>query len=447
MKFCYLDLILGDRLDDFVRGGMLEVFPGFSTVNPAYKEKLLKVQRRMAAYIGDESLQRPFLYLILGPPGAGKSYLVNRLTNSLEQGSLKRLKFQAANFSEMTHLKELHKLLENIKANSEQGFFTVTFLDEFDVKFEGGSAIRFLINPIYDGQFWDGAAFQKFGRCAFFFAGSYLQDRGTLRKAQRAMAGIDLGKFLLDLYLEMQKLNDREAMRQIKDLQGLCHTHQRWRSEADPFTDTITYLGSLEKIKDFLSRIGGNVFEIQDLSWPLGVTQEHFIVDGREVKPSARLKVAEVIEFVKNRESEEDTFLNYAFSYDPLLEYKNALLCERLARVIHAVAGRFKATLTAQRRDSFEIDRKMLNYLTLAPLVNGMRSLEQLVNLLDAPAEGRIRCRQFDPEDIAMVIQDNPQFRDPLHTWDVLEENNPRLLNAAAEGGAQENDYIRVPLL
>jgi pantothenate kinase-related protein Tda10 len=76
MKYSYLDLIMDSNLNDFVRACMHEVFPGFSTVNPAYKERLLRMQGRMSTYINDESLNRPLLYLILGPPGAGKSYLV-----------------------------------------------------------------------------------------------------------------------------------------------------------------------------------------------------------------------------------------------------------------------------------------------------------------------------------------------------------------------------------
>src|SRR6185369_1502884 len=242
MKLSYLDLITSSDLSSFLGRSMVEVFPGFSTVNSVYKEKLKRIEHSLTTYLQDETLSRPFLYLILGSPGAGKSHLVKSVINSLKGVCQKSITFQSANLSEMSGPKELHGLFNSVVNNSKAGSFTVTFLDEFDVKFEGGSAIKYLINPIYDGQFWDGNEFKKFGRCAFFFAGSYLQDRDTLLKTQKAMSGIDLGKFLLALYLEMQAQDDRDAMRQIRELQEFCHTHQRWRSEADPRTDTIAYL-------------------------------------------------------------------------------------------------------------------------------------------------------------------------------------------------------------
>jgi hypothetical protein len=260
------------------------------------------------------------------------------------------------------------------------------------------------------------------------------------------MAGIDLSKFLLAVYLEMQKRNDQHAMQQIKDLQDFCYTYRHWRSDVDPYTDTIAYLTSLEKIKDFFSRIGGNIFEILDLSWPLGITQEHFVIDEQEVKPSARVKLSELIAFVRNREAEKNAFLTYEYSYDPILEYKNVLLCERLSRVIQAIKVRFGDMLKKQNRHSYEIDRKLLNYLTVVPLVNGMRSLEQLVNQLGAPVNGQIECCQFNPEEIDMVIHDNPQFSNPVHTWEMVEQGNQRLIQTEAQAGSRDSGYISVPL-
>lgn len=441
MRLSYLDLISSKDFEDFIRDKVLEVFPGFSTINPVYKEKLLKMQRSLARYISDETLSRPLLYLILGPPGAGKSYLVKCLTKSLDRLALKGLKFQAANLSEMTQPSELYKLFQNIINNARRGLFTVTFLDEFDVKLEGGSAIKHLINPIYDGQFWNGKKVQKFGRCAFFFAGSYLQDRETLVRAQKLMSGIDLNKFLLSIYLEMRNKGELQAMQQIKELQDFCYTQQKWRMAADPRTDVIFYLRSLEKIRDFLSRVGGNTFEIIDLACPLSLTQEQFTIEGQLVSPSARVKLAEIIAYVMYCEAEENTFL----SYDPLLEYKNVMLCERLARVIQAISGRFGDMLRKENRSYFEVDRRLLNFLTVVPLINGMRSLEQLICHIEVPANGQVKCCEFDRDDMGMVIQDNPQFYSPVQVWDELRNANARLGSLMHSEISQTADYIRIP--
>jgi len=442
MRLSYLDLIASNDLTEFIVGNTAEVFPGISTVNPVYKDKLLKMKRGVERYITDQTLARPLLYLVLGPAGAGKSYLVERLTKSLEGIAPKGLKFQKSNLSEMVKPEELHRLLKNIATNARRGFFTVTFFDEFDVKLEGGSAIKYLINPIYDGQFWDGKRVHKFGRCAFFFAGSYLKDRETLIRAQRIMSGIDFGKFLSDLYLEMRKKGQEQATREIQELQEFCHRQQEWRMAADPRTDVIFYLRGLEKIRDFLSRVGGNTFEIIDLSCPLSVTQEQFILEGQAVNPSARVKLAELIAFVMHREAEEDTFL----SYDPLLEFKNVMLCERLGRVVQSIRERFGEMLRKENKPFLEIDRKLLNFLSLVPLSNGMRSLEQLINQIQLSTSAQINCREFDRDEIMMVIQDSPIFSSPVRVWDELQNNNARLGHLLNGGETLTANYVRLPV-
>jgi hypothetical protein len=322
----------------------------------------------------------------------------------------------------MSHPDELHAVFENVIANNNEGFMTVTFLDEFDVKFQDGSAIKSLINPVYDGQYWSGGKFQKFGRSIFFFAGSYLRDWETLARVQRA-AGLNLSRFLLDLYLAHHRLGNTEALARIAELQRLCDVHRRWRTEADPRTDVVGYLLELDKIRDFLSRVGGNIVEILDLTWPLGVTQELFVFEGTEVRPSTRVRLTDVVTFVQSSESAENGFRDYSEAHEPLLDFKNRLVCERAMRVGQALAARFKGGGLA----GIDVDRRLFNFLTLVPLVNGMRSLEQLVNSIEARTDGRLSFRDLRKEDTLMVIQENPRFRDPLQVWDEVCRANRRL--------------------
>jgi hypothetical protein len=454
MKNDYVATISSPDLSQFVEFAA-KPFPNFTTVNDSYADQLSKMKNLVRDYFHDETLTRPFSYLILGPPGAGKSFLMKSLVEKLkeEQQPKKRRRrlsfdFQSINLSEVVNPSELHKFYEQIKNNSKNEICTVTLLDEVDVRWGGSSAIKHLINPMYDGEYWNGVKSEQFGRCAFFFAGSYLQDRETLLKTQKVLTGLDLSKFLLDMYLEMRSRNDIEATRDLKEVQEFCYAQHRWRADLDPRADTIAYLRSLEKIKDFLSRIAGNFFEMIDVSAPLHVTHEPFVVSEGEVNPTPRLKPIEVTRFIKRTEieksetSEDEKFLGYRefeSASEPIREYKNVLLCERLLRVIGAIEKRFKKSWPDNLKE-FKVQRKLLNLLTVAPLINGMRSLEQLVNLLDAPDPENLgvvkRTARFKLEEISMIINNAEDFSDPSEVWYQLKDQNSALNNVS------ENDLV-----
>jgi hypothetical protein len=477
MKLDYIDLIARNDLRDFFANNVIDAFTGkttsmaasgatakseqprFTTVNPEYSERLHQLADDLGTYLKEDSLTRPFLYLILGPPGAGKSFLIERLIDYLGEtkpDTLRPVIFQQANLSEMFEPRELHQLYINIKNNSNNKLSTITLLDEFDIKWSGGSAIKYLINPIYDGKFWNGYEFQKLGKCAFFFAGSYLQDRETLLKTQKLLAGVNLNQFLFDLYFELRKQNDVEGMLEIQQIQNLCYMHEKWRAEVDPRTDTIFYLSSLEKIKDFLSRIAGNIFEILDVSWPLHVTVDEFVIQsGRDIEPSSRVKLSEVLTYVMHRLNKEGERVNdkkrivaYGATDSPVIEYKNMILCERLLRVVDFLKKRFSARFKQsdiKDQGGVRMDRVLLNFLTVVPLINGMRSLEQLISKLDGPGEiggsdrGRIKIQEFKAAEISMIIYEAEKFGDPNRVWSQIVKCNSKLK-------AVVDDDIFIPL-
>lgn len=446
MNLDYLNVITSDNLQDSLFRHSRNAFkvpanklpddpkerPEFTTINGEYGKRLTRLAEDLSSYLKDDSLTRPFLYLILGPPGAGKSFLIKELIKYLRVSDLNTgqpIVFQQANLSEMLEPRELHQLYINTKNNTQNKLSTITLLDEFDIKWSGGSAIKYLINPIYDGQFWNGNEFQEFGKCAFFFAGSYLQDRETLLKTQKLLAGVNLNKFLFDLYFELQNKGDVAGMNEICEIQSLSYLHEKWRAEVDPRTDTIFYLSSLEKIKDFLSRVAGNIFEILDVSYPLHVTVNEFVLRGSNAEPSSRVKLNEVINYVfyrlnpEGKSGDKKKFVTYRAKENPLLEYKNMILCERVLRVVDFFKKRFSDTVKEHK--SLSIDQKLLNFLTVAPLINGMRSLEQLVGKLPPPDGNKIKAHRFKPADISMIIYEAEKFGDSERVWTELMRNNP----------------------
>ena len=440
----YIQLITGTDLRPLTAEAKA-VFPNFTTVNPSYFDKLNEMKGAVSAYFEDHTLERPLLYLVLGPPGAGKSHLIKSLVEQLKE-TKQFYTFQSANISEVLDPREIHALYDNIAQNNENKTRTITLFDEVDVRWQDGSAIKHLINPIYDGKYWDGGRFRKFGRCAFFFAGSYLLDRDTLMKTQKLLAGVDLSRFLLDFYMNAHRAGDTVAQQQISDTLAFCYTQQKWRADVDPRTDTILYLRNLEKIRDFLSRIAGNIFEMIDVSAPLHVTKDAFAIsDDNTVLPAPSLRPVEVVRLAKKRDQETGGFFQFQSPSQPILEYKNLLLGERLLRAINMIERRFKSVLPKGTTE-VQIDRTLLNYLASVPLINGMRSLEQLVNHLAHPAGTLIAKTAFKPDQISMMVQNATEFADPMQVWYRLLRANARMPALMASAGVTEGDPIRVPM-
>src|SRR5262245_32786155 len=117
MQLDYLKTISLDDLTDLSKNAR-RPFPNFTTVNESYEAKLNEMKDSLKHYIEDETLERPFLYLILGPPGAGKSHLMRSLVSQLKSENKDYpIDFQSVNISEMLDPRELHDFYENIDQN------------------------------------------------------------------------------------------------------------------------------------------------------------------------------------------------------------------------------------------------------------------------------------------------------------------------------------------
>lgn len=449
MPSSYVDQITSSDLNGFLNQATA-VFPGFTTVNESYKAKLEEMKDAVKSYFADATINRPFLYLVLGPPGAGKSHLMKTLVNQLKAETRQLIEYQAVNISEVLDPRELYPLYERINVNTWANRHTITFFDEVDVRWTSGSAIKHLINPIYDGEYWDGAKTHKFGRCAFFFAGSYLQDRETLVKTQKLLARVDLSRFLLDAWVRFHGHADRRSLDEVEAALQFCYTQQTWRADIDPHADTVLYLQGLDKIRDFLSRIAGNVFEMVDVSSPLHLTSDPFRISGDDdIQPSPRLRATELVRAIKMREERSGQFEAFDSRPQPILEYKNAILCERLLRVVGQVERRFKEQFNRMgATTAFTIERKLLNFLTVVPLINGMRSLEQLVNKLKlSGSDVGIGDRGYRQDDLAMIIHNSTEFDDVSQVWYRLKRVNPAIGTAMQQRKVRDDDVVRVPLI
>lgn len=150
---------------------------------------------------------------------------------------------------------------------------------------------------------------------------------------------------------------------------------------------------------------------------------------------------------MKKNESVTGQFVTFQSPAEPLLEYKNALLCERLLRVIGFVGRRFDQPARASGATELGIGRALLNYLTVGPLINGMRSLEQLVNRLELTGSTVVSPQAgFKPDEIAMIVHNAQDYGDVLNLWHGLARQNPLLSKLMMDRAAHESDNVIVPL-
>ncbi len=109
-------------------------------------------------------------------------------------------------------------------------------------------------------------------------------------------------------------------------------------------------------------------------------------------------------------------------------------------RTLDFIKKRFKSVLKNERE--VQIDRRLLNFLTVAPLINGMRSLEQLVNKLEQPVKRRFEIPSSLEAGITMIIHDAKTYADPLRVWDRIAEANKDYYNIRS----LKDNYITIPL-
>lgn len=440
-KYDYVGCLISGTLGGSTEGlpAPKEVFTGFSTINPEYGQQLDILKMRLEDYIQDADREKPCLNLVLGAAGSGKSYLVQRLVKELRSQAKRRardnrehpdtpdkregpeIRYEEVNLSELTGPDDLYPLYSTIAKNHERKEITVVFLDECDVTWGGSSAIKYLIGPIYDGKFWDRRAGRhlSLGRCIFCFAGSYLQDRQTVVNVQNPLSATDVTEILGELVIQLQRYRLGRYVEPTRQLQDFLYTNSTWRAERDPRSDILGYLQQLEKVRDFLSRIGGNIFEIVDLSDPLSLTQNRYsIALGGDVKPSDQIDVGRIVRFVKAQDSETGRLTTFGSPSEPLLHFKNMLLCERLIRVVGMIKKRFR------RKDVIGIERRLLNFLSVVPLLNGMRSLQQLIDLLPPPQCDEILVNSWNFADLELFVRNPGEYQSPTEVWNAVRTSN-----------------------
>jgi hypothetical protein len=421
----YLDILCGSKT---VSAKDLANFrtdlPSYTTANPVHAREICSAVYQLQQHFSRKNPPRPLNAIILGGPGSGKTYLANQLKQAVNA------EYEEYNLSQFQHPSEIRqcfvKAARWLESNPQRNL--LIFFDEFDVRISGMSAIQYLIQPIYDGKTTVDNEEVEFKRAAFLFSGSYLKER---RVFDRIAGGeqLDLARILFDTYhLTFRNAYPSSYQENAwKELMAVT-AYDPVRQQLSSDRDVIAYVRSLDKIIDFVSRINGFVLELRNLNSPLHATRDGYRIelecddkkalgDSAEVVPDEQV-AAQLFALIDGLRQGDlsDRFYDYTDARQPVLEYKNLLLIDRLARVADLLKRTYR---TRQVR----IFRGVLNYLVTAPLVHGMRSLSTLIEsliddrgVLDLPADMGV---------IERNISRYSEYQNAHAVWARVRRHNP----------------------
>lgn len=177
-------------------------------------ESLRNLKQMILEYRDDLDRQKPLSLAVFGPPGAGKSFGIKEIANTVVEE--KRRKFLEYNLSQFDEPSELIGALHQVRDNVLDGKLPVVFWDEFDS--DKYKWLQYLLAPMHDGKFQEGEITHPIGRCIFVFAGatSYnferfgqIEDDKEARENFKLRKGPDF-KSRLHGYLNVLGPNPRE---------------------------------------------------------------------------------------------------------------------------------------------------------------------------------------------------------------------------------------------
>jgi hypothetical protein len=167
---------------------------------------------------------------------------------------------------------------------------------------------------------------------------------------------------------------------------------------------------------------------LRNLNSPLQATRDPYRIelecDNQDAKSDAAAVApdpqvaAQLIELVDGlrRGPISERFRQYTDVQQPILEYKNLLLIDRLARVADLLKRTHKAA-------PVKISRALLNYLVRVPLVHGMRSLSTIIESLTYKGPELVL-----PTHLGVVKRNIGRFaeyHDPEAVWAQVRRYNP----------------------
>ena len=144
-------------------------FGDLKTVDRSEIESFRSIQNILGEYVKKLDVTRPLSIAVFGPPGAGKSFGVTQVAESIAKDKIKKIEFNVAQFRAQ---QDLVSALHKVRDMALEGIIPLVFFDEFDSVFEGHLGwLKYFLAPMQDGKFRDGESMHPVGKAIFVFAG------------------------------------------------------------------------------------------------------------------------------------------------------------------------------------------------------------------------------------------------------------------------------------
>src|ERR1043165_184474 len=183
----------------------------FHTVDERFGDEIVRLKTRIKEYVHSGTPKRPFLAVLCGDPGAGKSTLAEAL------GKYSECEFIYANAAQWTSADDLFELCERIRNARMLGRRPLAFIDEVDSPTHNQDLYAKLLAPVWDGTYSVHGQTRALGTpTVFILAGSSEEwrSRDDLFKAaeeKKEKKLEDLVSRLTIRPLEIPPLNERSG--------------------------------------------------------------------------------------------------------------------------------------------------------------------------------------------------------------------------------------------
>jgi len=201
--FALSERIILNGIDDALKNVPMGKFRDLTTVDRREIEGFRSIRTLISEYCEKENPGRPLSIAVFGAPGAGKSFGIREVANSISS----QIEERTFNLSQFASEENVKDALHQVRDIALSGKIPLIFWDEFDTSFQNQPLgwLRFFLAPMQDGNFQDGQITHPIRRCIFIFAGGTCSTMEAFKNRETSEERSD-----------EQKINDHQDFKAAK---------------------------------------------------------------------------------------------------------------------------------------------------------------------------------------------------------------------------------------